>query len=105
MLCIGDPSTAKSTFLNNVFGLDFEVIQENAIGLFHDSVDCIFNSKSIPIGLNIFDFQGYANLDLSLITNLLEKMPRSLLFLQVSSVDYLETIVGSFTSELRKILT
>ena len=31
---------------------------ENSAGLFHDSFDALFDSKDLPIGFNVFDFQG-----------------------------------------------
>ena len=36
--------------------------------MFHDSVDIIFDTKSVPIGFNILDFHGkLANKDFELI--------------------------------------
>ena len=68
---MGDPKTFKSTLLNDIFGLEFEIIESEATGLFHDSVDVIFSSKALPIELNLFDFQGVTNLDLSLMVKLI----------------------------------
>ena len=54
--------------LNEMFGVQFEVMQEGSIGLFHDSVDAIFTCKEIPIGFNVLDVQGsFANMDFWLI--------------------------------------
>ena len=37
-------------------------MKENSAGLFHDSVDALFDSKDLPIEFNVFDFQGkFAN--------------------------------------------
>lgn len=77
LLCMGDPKTFKSTLLNDIFGLEFEVMQEQATGLFHDSVDVIFSSNALPIELNLFDFQGATNLDLSLILKLIQGLPKT----------------------------
>ena len=65
LLCIGDRNSEKSTLLNTIFDVRFEVIhkavKEKSAGLFHDSVDALFNSKEFPSRMNLFDFQGYAN--------------------------------------------
>ena len=76
VLCIGSPGSLKSTMLNDIFGTQFEVIEEGSACLFHDSVDAIFTSKELPIGFNVFDFQGaFANNDFRLISHLLDLMP------------------------------
>ena len=55
LLCIGTPASRKSTMLNQMLEVQFEVMQEGSIGLFHDSVDAIFTCKEIPIGFNVLD--------------------------------------------------
>jgi len=48
LLCIGTQATGKSSLLNSIFGVAsyrlFEEIQTGALGLFHDSVDIMFDS-------------------------------------------------------------
>ena len=62
MICIGDASSGKSKLLNDMLGLEFEVVNEHSAFIFHDSVDAIFTSNDIPIGYNVYDFQGaFAN--------------------------------------------
>ena len=55
LVCIGDGYSGKSSFLNDVFGLHFEVVNKDAAGLFHDGIDAVFDSKDIPMGFNVFD--------------------------------------------------
>ncbi len=51
-----------------MLAVQFEVMQEGSIGLFHDSVDAIFTCKEIPIGFNVLDVQGaFANQDFQMI--------------------------------------
>ena len=42
---------------------NFERVELGSSGMFHDSVDVMFNSKEYPLGFNIFDFNGISNLD------------------------------------------
>ena len=56
LICIGNPCSGKSSFLNDMLMVAFEVIEEKSIGLFHDSVDALFTSDHLPIGFNVFDF-------------------------------------------------
>lgn len=56
LICIGNAGVGKSKFINSVFGVQFEVMQENSAMLFHDSVDAIFTSDDMPFGFNIMDF-------------------------------------------------
>lgn len=68
--------------INDIFGLNFEVVQEGSAGIFHDSVDALFSSKDIPLGFNVLDFQGtMANRDYKLIESLLSHIPQSFVFL------------------------
>lgn len=67
--------------LNSIYGIQFEVLQRGAIGLFHHSVDVMFDSKEFPSGFNIFDFHGFANKDVNLIEGLLRAVPYSLIIL------------------------
>ena len=55
LVCIGDGCSGKSSFLNDVFGLHFEVVNKDAAGLFHDGIDAVFDSKDVPMGFNVFD--------------------------------------------------
>ena len=55
LVCIGDGCSGKSSFLNDVFGLHFEVVNKDAAGLFHDGIDAVFHSKDVPLGFNVFD--------------------------------------------------
>ena len=56
LFCFGSPQARKSCMINDIFGVEFEVLQEGSAGLFHDSVDAIFNSSDVSLGMNIFDF-------------------------------------------------
>ena len=56
LICIGNPGAGKSKFINSVFGVQFEVMQDDSAMLFHDSVDAIFTSEDMPFGFNIMDF-------------------------------------------------
>ena len=56
LICIGNSGVGKSKFINSVFGVQFEVLQENSAMLFHDGVDAIFTSDDMPFGFNIMDF-------------------------------------------------
>lgn len=93
LLCFGCPSSAKSSLLNNMLGLELEVVYDNSLGLFHDSIDAVFSDAEVPMGFNVFDFQGrLANTDFTLIKKLLKKMPKTYILLQVDSEDYLELL-------------
>ena len=83
MLCLGprEKFILKSTTLNSIFGINFEVLSTGSIGLLHDSVEIMFDSKEFPSGFNIFDFQGYANNDDILLEGLLQTLPYSLILL------------------------
>ena len=82
---------------------EFEVIEEKSIGLFHDSVDALFNSKDMPIGFNVFDFQGrLANEDWELISKMLENMPSAYLFLQISENAYFKQLTSKLDKGLLK---
>ena len=51
-------------------------MEKESACLFHDSVDALFDSIDLPIGFNVFDFQGkFANEDYILIGDLLTHMP------------------------------
>ena len=96
LICIGQPGCLKSTLLNQVFGFKFETMgtDEKKCSMFHDSVDVTFASKDIKhakkdkqksLQLNVFDFQGSkANIDFKLIKEMLERMPRTYLLIQIS---------------------
>ena len=60
VLCIGNPKSKKSSLLNHIFNLQFEVIHEgmyeDSACLFHDSIDAVFHSKDFPSECNLFDF-------------------------------------------------
>ena len=72
LFCFGSPQAQKSVMINDIFGLEFEVLQDGSAGLFHDSVDAIFTSNDIPMGFNVFDVQGsVANRDYTMIDRLL----------------------------------
>ncbi len=73
-----------------MLAVQFEVMQEGSIGLFHDSVDAIFTCKEIPIGFNVLDVQGaFANQDYQMIQWLLENVPQIYLFVQFIGLDYI----------------
>lgn len=62
--------------------LGFEVNNNKSIGLYHDAVDIIFESKNIPMGFNVLDFQGrLANRDFELIRVLLKCLPNTSLLI------------------------
>ena len=63
LICVGDRLTNKSTILNEMLNSNFERVELGSSGMFHDSVDVMFNSKEYPLGFNIFDFNGISNLD------------------------------------------
>ena len=42
--------------INDIFGTEFEVMEESSAGLYHDSIDALFHSRDLPIGFNILDF-------------------------------------------------
>ena len=66
--------------LNDVFGLNLEVASKDSANMFHDSVDAVFNCKDLPMGFNVFDFQGgFANNDIVFIEKLLNSMPNTYL--------------------------
>ena len=112
LICIGEPGTMKSTLLNQVFGFKFEVMgtDPKQCRMFHDSVDVTFASKDIKhttnpnqqFELNVFDFQGdKANQDFKLILEMLERMPNSMLVVQVAKPEdedqeeeYLKALAG-----------
>lgn len=75
LLCLGPRKSGKSMMLNSLFGIKFDTIEEEALGLFHNSVDVMFDSKEFPSGFNIYDFQGLASSDYKLIVGLLSRMP------------------------------
>ena len=56
LFCFGSPQARKSGMINDIFGLEFEVLQDGAAGLYHDSVDAIFTSTDVNLGFNVFDF-------------------------------------------------
>ena len=69
------------------------MLEDESAGLFHDSVDVVFDSKDIPMGLNLFDFQGrFANYDMSFIDKILTHLPNTFLLVQVSDVSYMEEL-------------
>lgn len=89
LLCFGSPSSRKSTLLNDIFGVQFEVCAPGSANLFHDSVDAIFSSKELPMGFNVFDFQGqFANTDFKLINDLLRYMPQTYILVQIADHEY-----------------
>lgn len=93
LLCIGSPSAGKSTSLNEMFAVSFEFLDPKACGLWHDSVDVIFDSKEIPLGFNVFDFHGkMANYDFQMIKDLFEWLPNTYLLVQVIEAEYLEQL-------------
>ena len=68
LLCIGSPTSGKSGVLNDIFAVNFETIDPHACGLWHDSIDFLFESEEVPMGFNVFDFHGkFANYDFKLI--------------------------------------
>ena len=102
LLCIGSPGTRKSSFLNDMIGASFEVIEDGSACLFHDSVDVLFHSKDLPIGFNVFDFQGeFANKDYKLIGDLLTYMPSTYLLVQVNDPSYITNVLGMLNEEIR----
>ena len=57
LLCIGNPNIGKSTLLNQMFNLQFELNCPGSKGLFHQSVDVTFATGDIlPMDVNVFDF-------------------------------------------------
>ena len=93
LICIGNPSTKKSSLLNDIFGVEFEVMNDGNCGLFHDSVDALFTSKDMPLEFNILDFQGtVSNKDYLMIEALMSKIPMTYLLLQVSDEKYLPEV-------------
>ena len=56
LLCFGSPLARKSSLINDIFGTEFEVMEESSAGLYHDSIDALFHSRDLPIGFNILDF-------------------------------------------------
>ena len=58
LLCIGSHKAGKSDRLNEMFSVSFEKRDPRACGLWHDSIDVIFHSEEVPLGFNVFDFQG-----------------------------------------------
>ncbi len=70
-------------------------MKENSAGLFHDSVDALFDSKDLPIEFNVFDFQGkFANEDYKFIGDLLIHMPQNYLLVQVTKPSYIYDVLG-----------
>ena len=67
LICVGDRLTNKSTILNKMLESNFERVELGSGGMFHDSVDVMFDSKEFPLGFNIFDFNGISNLDVKTI--------------------------------------
>ena len=93
LICIGNRECGKSKFINDIFGVQFEVMQPDSAMLFHDGVDAIFTSDDMPFGFNIMDFQGIANTDHILIEALMKHIPQAYLLIQVSDEYYLENVV------------
>ena len=56
LLCVGSPGGYKSTLLNELFMLNFEVPDSGSAKAFHDSIDVTFASKDVKLGFNVFDF-------------------------------------------------
>lgn len=56
LLCIGSTDAQKSTLLNQILGVRFEVKEEGMAGIFHDSVDALFTCAENPMGFNVYDF-------------------------------------------------
>ena len=56
LLCIGSNDANKSTLLNEMLGVKFEVKAEGWAGLFHDSIDALYTCTENPMGFNVFDF-------------------------------------------------
>ena len=82
LLCIGSPGRGKSTLLNELFKLKFEVIEKESAKAFHDSIDVTFASKEVGLDFNVFDFQGIkANHDWHLIKHLLTSLPQAFLLI------------------------
>ena len=91
--------------LNSLFGHSsfrlFEEIQTGALGLFHDSVDVMFDSKDYTSKFNIFDFQGFACTDHLLIEGLLRELPCSILFIQLTDIDYIDNTLSKISENVR----
>ena len=103
LICIGSPGSHKSFFLNKMINAQFEVIEKESAGLFHDSVDALFSSKDNPIGFNVFDFQGkFANEDYILIQDLLTHMPSNYLLVQVTELSYITNVLSKLNEKTRK---
>ena len=103
LFCIGSPSCGKSSLLNKIFQVQFEVMEQDSVGLFHDSVDALFSSDDLPIGFNVFDFQGaVANQDYVLIERLLLHWPNAYLLIQLDSMEYFENVFMKISEEVRK---
>lgn len=91
LLCIGNPSSRKSTLLNDMLeGSFFEVVEDGSARLFHDGVDALFDSKEMPMGFHVLDVQGaFANNDHILIEKLLSHVPMTYLFVQINDAEYI----------------
>ena len=94
LLCIGNSNIGKSTLLNKMFNLQFELNCAGSKGLFHQSVDVTFAAgDTLPMDVNVFDFQGErANEDFELICDFMEKMPLAYLMIQLSDIDYVKRL-------------
>lgn len=94
LICIGNSNIGKSSLLNLMFNLQFELNCTGSKGLFHQSVDVTFAAgDTLPMDVNVFDFQGErANEDFELICDFMEKMPLAYLMIQLSDIDYVKRL-------------
>jgi hypothetical protein len=71
-------------------------MEKESAGLYHDSVDALFHSRDLPIGFNVFDFQGkFANKDYKLIGDLMTHMPSNYLLVQVTEPSYVTDVLSN----------
>ena len=101
LLCVGKGRSRKSYILNHLFGVQFERLQDDAVGLFHNSVEMLFHSKSFACGFNVVDLQGCASEDHLLLELLLDHLPNALLLVQLVDVSYIKDVLGKLPEKLR----
>lgn len=106
LLCIGSPGLQKSTLLNDMLGVQFEVMSDGMAGIFHDSVDALYTCAENPMGFNVFDFQGeMANKDLHFLKLMLRNMPNVFLLVQTNDPDYIDNMIGQLAEDIRSKLS